>query len=145
MTPPAPGPTRIPVGLGDRSYDVLIGPGLVEGAGARIAALAPGALCAVVTDRNVARHHLAPLAASLEAAGLRHSEVVVEPGEGSKSFATYAAVCGAVLDARAERGDLVVALGGGVVGDLAGFVAATLKRGLRFVQVPTTLLAQVDS
>ena len=145
MIPPAPEPARIPVGLGDRSYDILIGPGLVAGAGAHIAALAPGAFCAVITDRDVARHHLASLAASLDAAGLRHSEVVVEPGEGSKSFATYAEVCGAVLDTRAERGDLVVALGGGVVGDLAGFVAATLKRGLRFVQVPTSLLAQVDS
>ncbi|RYC30523.1 3-dehydroquinate synthase [Lichenibacterium minor] len=145
MTLPAPEPTRIPVGLGDRSYDILIGPGLVAGAGARIAALAPGAACAVVTDRTVARHHLPALLASLDAAGVRHAEVVVEPGEGSKSFATYADVCGAVLDGRFERGDLVVALGGGVVGDLAGFVAATLKRGLRFVQIPTTLLAQVDS
>ena len=141
----APESTRIPVGLGDRSYDILIGPGLVAGAGARIAALAPGAACVVVTDRNVARHHLPALLASLDAAGLRHAEVVVEPGEGSKSFAAYAEVCGAVLDARAERGDLVVALGGGVVGDLAGFVAATLKRGMRFVQIPTSLLAQVDS
>ncbi len=117
----------------------------MAGAGARIAALAPGAACVVVTDRNVARHHLGPLLASLDAAGLRHAEVVVEPGEGSKSFATYAEVCGGILDARAERGDLVVALGGGVVGDLAGFAAATLKRGMRFVQIPTSLLAQVDS
>ena len=88
---------------------------------------------------------LPALEASLDAAGLRHTAVVVAPGEGSKSFATYAEVCGAVLDTRAERGDLIVALGGGVVGDLAGFVAATLKRGMRFVQIPTSLLAQVDS
>ncbi len=145
MIHPTPEPARIPVGLGGRSYDILIGPGLVAGAGARIAALAPGAACVVVTDADVARHHLAPLLRSLDAAGLRHAEVVVAPGEGSKSFATYEKTCGAVLDARAERGDIVVALGGGVVGDLAGFVAATLKRGLRFVQVPTSLLAQVDS
>ncbi len=138
-------PTRIAVGLGDRSYDILIGPGLVEGAGSRIAALAPGAACVIVTDTHVAGLHLPALEASLDAAGLRRTAVVVAPGEGSKSFATYAEVCGAVLDARAERGDLVVALGGGVVGDLAGFVAATLKRGLRFVQIPTSLLAQVDS
>ena len=138
-------PTRIAVGLGDRSYDILIGPGLVGGAGSRIAALAPGAACVIVTDTHVAGLHLAALEASLDAAGLRRTAVVVAPGEGSKSFATYAEVCGAVLDARAERGDLVVALGGGVVGDLAGFVAATLKRGLRFVQIPTSLLAQVDS
>ena len=145
MIPPAPEPTRIPVGLGTRSYDILIGPGLVAGAGARIAALAPGAACAVVTDSTVAHHHLPALLASLDAAGVRHTEIVIAPGEGSKSFATYAEVCGAVLDARAERGDLVVALGGGVVGDLAGFVAATLKRGMGFVQIPTSLLAQVDS
>ena len=138
-------PSSIAVGLGERSYDILIGPGLLAGAGPRIAALAPGALCAVVTDANVAALHLPALQASLEAAGLRHATAVVAPGEGSKSFATYAEVCGAVLDARAERGDLVVALGGGVVGDLAGFVAATLKRGMRFVQIPTSLLAQVDS
>ncbi|MGI3899496.1 MAG: 3-dehydroquinate synthase [Janthinobacterium lividum] len=138
-------PTRIAVGLGDRSYDILIGPGLVGGAGSRIAALAPGAACVIVTDTHVAGLHLPALEASLDAAGLRRTAVVVAPGEGSKSFATYAEVCGAVLDARAERGDLVVALGGGVVGDLAGFVAATLKRGLRFVQIPTSLLAQVDS
>lgn len=145
---PAPdgtAPTRIAVALGERSYDILIGAGLIAAAGARIAALAPGAACAIVTDANLARHHLPALHASLDGAGIRHSATVVAPGEGSKSFATYAEVCGAVLDTRAERGDLVVALGGGVVGDLAGFVAATLKRGLRFVQIPTSLLAQVDS
>ncbi len=145
---PAPdgtAPTRITVGLGERSYDILIGAGLIAAAGARIAALAPGAACAVVTDANLARHHLPALRASLDGAGIRHATAVVAPGEGSKSFATYAEVCGALLDTRAERGDLVVALGGGVVGDLAGFVAATLKRGLRFVQIPTSLLAQVDS
>ena len=141
----APEPTRIAVGLGDRSYDILIGPDLVAGSGRRIAALAPGAACVIVTDTHVAGLHLPALEASLDAAGLRHTSVVVAPGEGSKSFATYAEVCGAVLDTRAERGDLVVALGGGVVGDLAGFVAATLKRGMRFVQIPTSLLAQVDS
>ena len=149
MTPPdgptGEEPTRVAVALGARSYDILIGPGLIAGAGARIAALAPGASVAVVTDANLALRHLPALRASLDAAGLRHSAVTVAPGEGSKGFATYAEVCGAVLDARAERGDLVVALGGGVVGDLAGFVAATLKRGMRFVQIPTSLLAQVDS
>jgi 3-dehydroquinate synthase len=138
-------PTRIAVDLGARSYDILIGPNLIAAAGRRIADLAPGAACAVVTDRNVARAHLGSLEASLDAAGLRHTAVTVEPGEGSKSFTRYAEVSGAVLDARLERGDLIVALGGGVVGDLAGFVAATCKRGMRFVQIPTSLLAQVDS
>ena len=135
----------VPVDLGPRSYSILIGPGLIEEAGAKIATLAPGAACAVVTDTTVARHHLPRLAASLDAAGVRHSAIPVEPGEGSKSFSTYAEVSDAVLGARLERGDLVIALGGGVVGDLAGFVAATAKRGMRFVQVPTSLLAQVDS
>lgn len=144
-SPAGAAPARVPVGLGDRSYDILIGPGLLAGAGARIAALAPGAACVVITDSNLATQHLPALQASLDAAGLRHAAVTVAPGEGSKSFSTYAEVCGAVLETRAERGDIVVALGGGVVGDLAGFVAATLKRGMRFVQVPTSLLAQVDS
>lgn len=138
-------PTRIAVDLGTRSYDILIGPNLIAEAGRRIAGLAPGAACAVVTDRNVAGVHLGSLETSLDQAGLRHTAVTVEPGEGSKSFARYAEVSGAVLDARLERGDLIVALGGGVVGDLAGFVAATCKRGMRFVQIPTSLLAQVDS
>ena len=114
------GLTRVPVGLGDRSYDILIGPGLLAQAGARIAALAPGSACVVVTDANLAGRHLPALQASLDAAGLRHAAVVVAPGEGSKSFAAYAEVCGAVLDARAERGDIVVALGGGVVGEPRG-------------------------
>ncbi len=148
MTPEpdeSPEPTRVAVDLGARSYEILIGPNLIAEAGRRIAALAPGAACAVVTDRNVAPAYLGSLEVSLETAGLRHTAVTVEPGEGSKSFARYAEVSGAVLDARLERGDLIVALGGGVVGDLAGFVAATCKRGMRFVQIPTSLLAQVDS
>ena len=138
-------PERVAVALGPRAYDILIGPDLLAEAGPRIAALAPGAACAVVTDAHVAERHLDPLLASLAAAGLRAVPVLIAPGEGSKSFATYAEVCGRALDAKLERGDVVVALGGGVVGDLAGFVSATLKRGTRFVQVPTTLLAQVDS
>ena len=139
------GPATVPVELGARRYNILIGPGLLEEAGERIAALAPGAACVVVTDAAVARLWLPALVRGLDRAGIRHATVTVAPGERSKSFATYAEVCEAVLASRAERGDLVVALGGGVVGDLAGFVAATLKRGLRFVQVPTSLLAQVDS
>ena len=135
----------VPVDLGPRSYPILIGPALVEEAGQRIAALAPGAASAIVTDTNVARHHWPRLEASLTAAGVRHAVIPVAPGEGSKSFATFAEVSEAVLAQRFERGDVVVALGGGVVGDLAGFVAATAKRGMRFVQIPTSLLAQVDS
>jgi 3-dehydroquinate synthase len=133
------------VELGARAYDIAIGPGLIESAGERIRALDPKARVAIVTDETVAALHLPALQGSLERAGIDHSAVVVRPGEGSKSYATFAAVCDGLIAARIERGDLVLALGGGVVGDLAGFAAATVRRGVRFVQVPTTLLAQVDS
>jgi shikimate kinase / 3-dehydroquinate synthase len=135
----------IRVELGRRSYDILIGSGLLREAGERIAALAPGAACAVVTDSNVAPLYLRPLQTSLAASGLRSTGIVVEPGEGSKSLAVFGRVLEEALAAKIERRDLVIALGGGVVGDLAGFVSATLRRGCRFVQIPTTLLAQVDS
>ena len=133
------------VDLGPRSYDILIGSGLLGEAGERIAALAPGAACAVVTDSNVATLYLQPLQASLEASGLRSTAIVVDPGEGSKSLAVFGRVLEEALAAKIERRDVVIALGGGVVGDLAGFVSASLRRGCRFVQIPTTLLAQVDS
>ena len=142
-TPPA---TReIAVELGSRAYRILIGPGLIESAGAHVATLAPGARCAIVTDATVAKLHLAPLLKSLQAAGLTTSVVVCPPGEATKSYGEFARVSDALIEARVERRDLVVALGGGVVGDLAGFCAASLRRGVRFVQIPTTLLAQVDS
>ena len=148
--PPVPqiahgGPVRISVDLAGRAYDILIGEGLIAGAGARIAALAPGSACAIVTDANVASLHLPALEAGLRQAGVRHASVVVPPGEASKSYVRFAAVCDEVIGAKMERGDLIVALGGGVVGDLAGFAAASVRRGMRFVQIPTSLLAQVDS
>jgi shikimate kinase/3-dehydroquinate synthase len=133
------------VALGGRSYDILIGSGLLEEAGAQIARIAPGAACAIVTDENVARLHLPALEESLRKAGVRHTTIVVAAGEGSKSLATFGRVCDEVLAARIERRDLIVAFGGGVVGDLAGYVAASVRRGSRFVQIPTTLLSQVDS
>ena len=136
---------RVAVDLPEREYDILIGPGLLAQAGAAIARLAPEAACAIVTDANVAPLHLAALEASLEAAGIRHESIVVPAGEASKSYACFETVCDGVLAGRFERGDLVVAFGGGVVGDLAGFAAASLRRGMRFVQIPTSLLAQVDS
>jgi 3-dehydroquinate synthase len=139
------GAARVPVDLGERGYEILIGPGLIEAAGETVARRFPGARLAVVTDDNVAEHHLDRLAASLTDAGLGFSTVVVTPGEGSKSFATFESVVDSVLSARLERGDLLVALGGGVIGDLVGFVAGVVRRGMRFVQVPTSLLAQVDS
>jgi shikimate kinase/3-dehydroquinate synthase len=145
-TPPAAVEAQIvPVGLGGRSYDIVIGAGLLEQAGDHLARIAPGAACAVVTDSNVARLHLQVLRESLESKGIRTVSIVVEPGEGSKSFAVFQKVCEDILEARIERRDVIVALGGGVVGDLAGFAAASVRRGARFVQIPTTLLAQVDS
>jgi shikimate kinase/3-dehydroquinate synthase len=150
--PPRPQPSDAPlhhesvrVALGARSYDILIGAGLLAEAGEKIAAVAPGAACAIVTDANVAKLHLPALEDSLKAAGVRYSTIVVEPGEGSKSLSVFGRVCEEAIAARIERRDVIVALGGGVVGDLSGFVAASLRRGARFVQIPTTLLAQVDS
>jgi 3-dehydroquinate synthase len=133
------------VPLPGRAYDIHIGSGLLARAGGLIAGLAPGAACAVVTDEAVAGIHLPALQAGLDAAGIRHAAISVPSGEGSKCYATFAEVCDGIIAARMERGDLVVALGGGVVGDLAGFAASVVRRGMRFVQVPTTLLAQVDS
>ncbi len=136
---------RVDVKLGARSYAILIGAGLIAEAGHHIRRLAPRAACAIVTDENVASLHLAALEQALDEAFVRHTKVIVAPGEGSKSFTEYARVCNELIGAKLERGDIIVALGGGVVGDLAGFVAATLRRGMRFIQVPTTLLAEVNS
>lgn len=135
----------VPVALGNRAYDIAIGRGLIAGLGARIKALRPGARTAIVTDATVAQHHLEAAEAALSAEGIASARVVVPEGEGSKNYPTFETVCEAIIAARIERNDLVVALGGGVVGDLAGFAAASVRRGLDFVQVPTTLLAQVDS
>jgi 3-dehydroquinate synthase len=142
---PASAPITTTVGLGDRTYDIAIGRGLLASIGRRIAALKPGAKVAIVTDENVARQYLATVERVLKEAGIAATHVTVPPGEASKSVATFERVCDALIAARVERGDLVVALGGGVVGDLAGFAAASVRRGLDFVQVPTSLLAQVDS
>lgn len=137
--------TTVAVDLSGRPYDIVIGRKVLQELGARIAKLRPGAAACIVTDQNVAKHHLAAAMSSIERAGTRCARVIVAPGEGSKGIPTLEQVCDAILEARIERGDLVVALGGGVVGDLAGFAAAIVRRGLDFVQVPTTLLAQVDS
>ena len=138
-------PIVVPVALGARAYDIVIGRGLLASLGARIKALRPGAKVAIVTDETVAGKHLGACEASLKSAAIENSAIVVSPGEGSKNFATFEKVCEAIIAARIERNDLVVALGGGVIGDLAGFAAASVLRGLDFVQVPTTLLSQVDS
>jgi 3-dehydroquinate synthase len=142
-TPPHGHAVSVPVDLGTRAYDVLIGPGLIAGAGARIAERFPQARVAIVTDANVAVHHLAGLEVSL---GSRHlGSLQLTPGEKTKSFTELAAVCERLLELGVERGDVIVALGGGVIGDLTGFAASILRRGVRFVQIPTSLLAQVDS
>jgi len=133
------------VGLGERSYDILIGAGLIERAGAEIAARLPGVRAAIVTDENVAASWLDRLAASLKRAGLESVAITLPAGEKTKSFEHLQTVVGGVLDARLERGDAVIALGGGVIGDLAGFAAGIVRRGMNFIQIPTSLLAQVDS
>jgi 3-dehydroquinate synthase len=135
----------VDVALGDRAYDIVIGRDVLPSLGARIAALRPGARAAIVTDRNVAKHWLEKALASLSQAGVEASHIIVEEGEGSKTYAGLERVSEALISAKIERNDLVIALGGGVVGDLAGFAAAILRRGVDFVQLPTSLLAQVDS
>ena len=135
----------VDVALGDRAYDIVIGRGVLASLGARVAALRPGVRTAIVTDRTVAKHWLEQTERSLAEAGIPTSRVIVEEGEVSKTYAGLEKVSEALIAARIERNDLVIALGGGVVGDLAGFAAAILRRGVDFVQVPTSLLAQVDS
>src|SRR3982751_6200662 len=138
-------PITVDVALGDRAYDIVIGRDVLQSLGTRIAALRPGARTAIVTDRTVAKHWLEQTEASLAQAGIPAARIVVGEGEGSKTYAGLQQVSEALIAARIERNDLVIALGGGVVGDLAGFAASILRRGVDFVQVPTSLLAQVDS
>jgi 3-dehydroquinate synthase len=133
------------VELGARGYDIVVGAGLIAGAGFEIGPLLRRRHAVVVTDENVARHYLEPLQASLAAAAVAHQTVVLPPGEETKDLEHFGRLAEAVLGCGVERGTMLVALGGGVVGDLTGFAAATLLRGIDFVQVPTTLLAQVDS
>jgi 3-dehydroquinate synthase len=138
-------PIVVDVALGDRAYDIVIGRGVLASLGARVAALRPGARVAIVTDENVATHWLRRTEASLLDAGIATSRIIIDEGEVSKSYEGIEYVSEELIAAKIERNDLVIALGGGVVGDLAGFAAAILRRGVDFVQVPTSLLAQVDS
>jgi 3-dehydroquinate synthase len=135
----------VPVELGNRSYDIHIGDGLLQQSGAMIASLRPGARVAIVTDGHVGAAHGAALQRSLDKAGIAHVTITLAPGEATKSMAVFAEVVNSLLAARLERNDLVIAFGGGVIGDLAGFAAAVTRRGMDFVQIPTSLLAQVDS
>jgi 3-dehydroquinate synthase len=133
------------VELASRSYDIIIGEGLLAHAGDYLAAVLTRPRVVIVTDKNVAGLHLAPLRASLDRAGIANDAIIVPPGEGSKNFSQLEALLDQLLALRVERRDTIVALGGGVVGDLTGFAAAILRRGVDFIQLPTTLLAQVDS
>jgi 3-dehydroquinate synthase len=133
------------VELGARGYDIRIGAGLIAQAGAHLARLAKGRRVVVVTDQTVAKLHLPAFERSLGSAGVPYAAVVLPSGEGAKDFTHFAGLCEEILGLGIERQTLLVALGGGVVGDLAGFAAASLLRGLAYAQVPTTLLAQVDS
>ena len=143
---PTPPPTaRVPVALDARSYEVLIGPGLLARAADEIEARLGTARAVIVTDSNVRTLHHAGLEAALRAKSRYRGTIELPPGEATKGMTTLAKVCDELLDLGLERGDIVIALGGGVIGDLAGFAAAIVRRGVRFVQIPTSLLAQVDS
>jgi 3-dehydroquinate synthase len=136
---------EVHVPLGGRAYVVRIAPGLLHRAGAEIADLLPRPRCWIVTEENVARHHLAALRRGLAAAGIENEALVLPPGEATKGWPHLTETVEWLLSRKVERRDVVIAFGGGVIGDLAGFATAILRRGVRFVQVPTTLLAQVDS
>ncbi|MCX7587587.1 3-dehydroquinate synthase [Phenylobacterium sp. 58.2.17] len=133
------------VGLGERAYDVVVGGGLLDKAGVLLAPLLKQGRTAIVSDETVWKLHGERLTKALAAAGISSQAIVVPPGEPSKSWEGLAEVSDRLLELELDRGDLIVAFGGGVVGDLAGFAAAIYKRGIDFVQIPTTLLAQVDS
>jgi len=135
----------VDVDLGKNSYPIRIGNGLLAFAGDMIGEILPGSNCAIVSDENVASLYLEKLKTSLNRNDIKSVDIIIPAGESSKSFATFQMVANQILDARLERNDVVIGLGGGVVGDLAGFVAATIRRGMNFVQIPTSLLAQVDS
>ena len=147
MTAPlrASDPIVVNVALGERSYDIAIGRGLLASLGQRIAALRPGAKAAIVTDETVARHHLPRRKPRSPPPGIGCDPVDRAAGRRLEELPGLREGLRALIAARIERGDLVVALGGGVIGDLAGFAAAVVRRGLDYVQVPTSLLAQVDS
>ncbi len=133
------------VDLGTRSYDICLGSGVIDQAGELIAPLMRRKKTVVITDRNVAKHWLAPLVASLEGIGVKTDTIILEPGEQTKSFAQLERLTTELLEKRIERNTIIIALGGGVIGDLVGFTAAVTLRGIDFVQIPTSLLAQVDS
>lgn len=135
----------IHVPLEGRAYDVVIGPGILQNAGARIAPFLNRPRVAVLTDETVAELHLDTLRQGLSAAGIEMVSLALPAGEATKSWPQFTRAVEWLLEQKVERNDMVVAFGGGVIGDLAGFAASVLRRGVRFVQIPTSLLAQVDS
>ena len=138
-------PQKIRVELGERSYDVLVGSGLLAESGKLCAPFMKRPRCAIVTDETVAGLHLKTLEAGLAAAGIESSTIEMPPGERTKCWEMLERTVEHLLDLKVERDDIVIAFGGGVIGDLAGFAASILRRGVRFIQIPTSLLAQVDS
>ncbi len=137
--------TTLRVDLGPRSYDVIVGEGLIAAAPGLVGPLLRRPRVAVLTDETVAGLHLPAFHDAMAGAGIAVSALALPPGEGTKGWPQFARAVDWLLAERVERRDVVVALGGGVIGDLAGFAAAVLRRGVRFVQIPTSLLAQVDS
>jgi 3-dehydroquinate synthase len=135
----------VPVALGDRSYDVVIQPGLLTTVGERLVKVSQSRKVGVVTDRHVARYYLPETLRSLRNAGFEPAPIVLAPGERTKTFSTVGAILDVLAKKKFERNSVLIALGGGVVGDLTGFAAAIYQRGIPFVQIPTTLVAQVDS
>jgi 3-dehydroquinate synthase len=137
--------TSLRVGLGARAYDIKIGNNLIANAGDVLGDIVAGRQAVIVSDSNVAPLHLDALASSLARVTRRCDRIIVPAGEASKNMQTLTGLLNDILDLGVDRGLVIVALGGGVIGDLAGFAAASLMRGVDFVQVPTSLLAQVDS
>jgi 3-dehydroquinate synthase len=135
----------VPVDLAGRSYDIHIGVGLLDNAASLIAPLLARPVTAIVTDDQVAPIYLEALQHKLQEAGIKTQAIVLPAGEGTKSFAHLEQLLAQLFEAQIERGDTIIALGGGVIGDLTGFAASIFRRGIDFIQVPTTLLAQVDS
>ena len=133
------------VALDDRAYDIRVGPGLLQRAGEHIAPLLRRPFAVIVTDEHVAGHHLDTLKRALALKNIGCETVILPPGEKQKSYAGFEHLCEALLALKVERRDHLIALGGGVVGDLVGFAASVLRRGMDFIQVPTSMLAQVDS
>ena len=138
-------PEKLRVELGERAYDIVVGERLLAQAGKLIPPLIKGKSVIIISDRSVARFYLHRLCNALEDAGIRHRSVIVQPGEGTKSLASFGELMEALLEQKPDRKTTLIALGGGVIGDLTGFAASVLLRGVDFIQIPTTLLAQVDS